>query len=423
MWAAPVAAVILCVVGAAAAFASGSLSMPSFLQVEGVPETRYVSVGDQQTYQGLTLTLKEVAYTSSETALYFTAEYPEGQLTDVLIPGNEITFEGLRLQPEPELKTYPGKSSLDISLVAGPALGEGTPVLVRIPRIHIILAGGTGNDIQGPFGFELRPTASDLDTIDVSIPVNATSEVAGTQITVDSAHVSSTGLQVQYTIDHYAYIAAMGSTSRLLLPDGNWIRSRQDLKVGEDDAHRVATFDLPRGMDYATLAFGPFLNKVNEPVDLSVPLPSTRDKDKFDVLDTNLGGERVTVGFQQYSDRFALFFSNKSDTRSIMPDQDAPINVSDDLGNKYSISDLGGSLGTDATGAPYPDQIVAYFIGVIPREASSLKLHVPDLARFVEGPSFSLDLRSAHAALVPTDSPTPTPEETASSIESPTLKQ
>lgn len=406
-------ALVLALILGATATASVLRQSPRIAE-PSAPEDFRITLDQTQTVAGTTLHLTSAEFASDDTLLDFQVSWPDFDPATNLMP---ITFESLTVSGVSGDPTFFGTSKLDqsrddavqMTLAVGPPVPETTDIVVDISKIGLSDADGA-RWIDGPWTFTIPAKDVIQDPINVPIPVGKTVESGPVAITIASVHLSSRAVSVAYSVPAMPAGEAMPTSSvvQLVLPDGQVFNGvgRGGIQLREDSW--VAYFPaLPAGVDSFQLAFASFVTAVEQPVDVTFPIPDgfwnvTADAtfavgQTFDVdgetlvLDSLARSEPETGYDRTKPGEVAVIIRNTGEPgdRTITLGGPTPEGqtLTDDLGN--SFVPIGGSMGTaeDGKGGLEAGESVSRFELPIDPGATTLTLHAESYGRVIPGPA------------------------------------
>ena len=390
------AAVIVSVATGGGLYASGSL--PSFDAGVNPPNA---TVGQSITLNGVTITLEGVQYSSSKTTVTFAVTDDEGVVGERLYPVLDISTAG-GIAPRKPLfsigaiggyEPHQAKETVELGAVTDPS----KQITVRVNRVYLQSFDAStprGKDVKGPWTFQFVPGPSAIDPVDVEIPIGAQRTAEGVTVKVDSVHLSSSDVRVQYNLEaDRAYLGRAHWVARMILPDGAWLggvpsQDNQDKIEGDLEARFPP---LPSGVRNFTIAFGPYLADVPGPFKFVIPLSGIPADTPANVAmrqDFTIAQERIQLdSLNLRPDGFDLVFQNVNPgKRTVIPNLAANRKLEDDLGNTYSIVAVQEIAPDSPAGAPESGTAIVKVAEQLDSMAHTLTLEVDSLARLAYGP-------------------------------------
>ncbi len=399
------AVVAICSAGGAAAYAADSVNVFDLpFGTRGGNREPFVTIGESVTRSDVTITLDSIHYSSSRTTFDFSIRGIDAKLgkhaLGVLFHPGSLKYTGLE-DSEPVLEGQGPILGVEKKRVQlGAVKVAGSPISLEIGRLLVLSPEDEKFIIDGPWKFTVLPPLTAIDPVDIDVELTGDADIGGQHVWLDRLHLSSSGLQVYYELDaEGGYLGEAGFAARLILPDGRWLPglspSGQDtLTTG---ARRVDFEELPAGIVTARLALGPYLRRIDGPFLFSVPLPGRPASlpatvplgRRFEVA-----GESVEFASLHVEEgRFGLELVNvNAERRTVVPDLESEIDLTDDLGNDYSTSEVSWKHGEDAFGANVADRAIVWFHEPLHPDATQLTLTAPTVARIESGPEFTVAL-------------------------------
>lgn len=313
------------------------------------------------TNDGTTIKLISAVSSSSHTLVELMIEDPQ-----IIGGANDLTFLPLREKINLKLSGFdgtkitgyqashkPGRSHILLELP--PLLDFDAPASIEIVDLRkwdsITEHYKT---LPGPWRFEFTPKVPPQQRFDKRFPINQTTQVGDTKITLEKAQLSSTETIIHYRIEGTPRIREGIGAPKLYYAD-HVIKGRSKSNT-DGDSLLVRFPAVPRDIKEFKVVFGPFFSSTGDRASLAVELPPLDHVDLTDLREplTFELDQVVPVGAAVFrftsltieDSGFRLVYepANENDERFVLAGPGSIVSARDDLGNIYPGEGQGTQL-------------------------------------------------------------------------------